>query len=96
MSKKDTSTKVKRKNITQILAFWAFVVAVIIYLIDILLERFGISVSVLEWIESAAKTLLYAVAALHGYGYVKTKSTPWQVLYIVLVLVVVILGLPIF
>ncbi len=95
MAKKNTSTKPKRKNATQILAFWAFVVAVIIYLVDILLERFGISVNVLEWIESVAKTLLYAVAALHGYGYVKTKSFAWRMLYLVLVLVVVLLALPI-
>lgn len=94
MARKQSSNN--KVGATKAIAFWAFVICAVIYLLNLLLRKgFGFSLSVLSWVEFAAKFILYIVAAVYAYSYVKNKSIAWKLLYILTLLIVFTLALPI-
>ncbi|MFW5780825.1 MAG: hypothetical protein ACOCWI_05180 [Bacillota bacterium] len=71
-------------------AFYTFIFAAIIYLIQALLSFVNISSGVLQAIQSIVIIVLFAVTGVAGWQFCKTKSFVYKLLYFISVLIILV------
>lgn len=72
------------------LAFYTFIIAAIIYLIQAVLSFVNISSAVLQTIQSIVIIVLFAVTGIAGWQFCKSKSFIYKLLYFISVLVILV------
>ena len=78
-------------------AFYTLVVAAVVLMIQAVLTRVLGGSVILSAISAVIQIILYALAGILGWRYVKNKQTVWKVLYILAALVLIVaVILPIF
>ena len=71
------------------LAFLVTMFAAILYLVAMALSFFEIDVKIIDTLQSVASVIMICIVSVTGWRFVKTKSTPWKLVYILVLLAVV-------
>lgn len=100
MAKKDKNNKPQKSSgriSLNKIAFYTLVVAAIILMVQAVLTHVLGPSMILSLVSAVIQIILYAIAGVLGWRYVKNKQTVWKVLYILAALVLIVaVILPIF
>ena len=71
------------------LAFCITMFAAVLYLLSFVLSFWNISNNTITILSSVATVILICIVSVTGWRFIKTKSTPWKLTYILVLLAVV-------
>ncbi|MCH5152479.1 MAG: hypothetical protein J1F68_00765 [Clostridiales bacterium] len=71
------------------LAFCVTMFAAILYLLAMALSFFEIDIKIIDTLQSVASVIMICIVSVTGWRFVKTKSMPWKLVYILVLLAVV-------
>lgn len=89
MPKKNQPERASRNTLAKV-AFFTFVVAAAVYLLQAILGKLGVQSNILSTLQSVVIILLFAVTALVGWKYCRTKKFLIKLLYFICVIIIIV------
>jgi hypothetical protein len=84
------SANTPKKGSLSKIAFYTFIVAAAVYLLQAILGKIGVQSNILQTLQSVVIILLFLVTGFMGWRYCRTKKFLIKLLYLICVIIIIV------